>query len=76
VKIKSIYDQTIYKSIYDDDGKFVAYEATTDHYVFGKVGDEITGGFYVKTGTEAPEFLEIEIKRRLTNKGKELIKNK
>lgn len=56
------------RSVHDDDGKFISYAPTTDHYVFGKVGGEISGGFYVKTGVEAPEFLEIEIKkgRRIT----------
>ncbi|MFA5340160.1 MAG: hypothetical protein WC332_00140 [Clostridia bacterium] len=65
MKIKAIYDQTITKAIRNNAGEVIGYEPTTHHYVFGKVGDDISGGFYIKAGTEIPKLLEVEAEQKI-----------
>ena len=39
--------------------EIIGVSPTYHHYTFGKVGDDISGGFYIKTGTEVPDFIEL-----------------
>jgi hypothetical protein len=64
MKLKAVYDQLITKAVRNDDGNIVGYEPTTHHYIFGKTGDDISGGFYIKAGTEIPSLLEVEAEQK------------
>jgi len=37
----------------------IGVEPTNHHYVFGRPGDRISGGFYIRVGTETPDFIEL-----------------
>lgn len=39
----------------------IGVEPTYHHFTFGKRGDDIQGGIYVKVGKELPEFLELHV---------------
>lgn len=60
MKIKAKYDQLISTPIRDNNGNIVDRKEH-HHFVFGFLGDIISGGFYIKAGTEIPNELIIDI---------------
>lgn len=54
VIIRADYDQTITKAVRDKEGKVIGYEPKTHHFTFGKIGDYLSGGFYLKADTVLP----------------------
>lgn len=58
--IKARYDQLIDTPIKDRDGNIVGRKRH-HHFVFGKLGSPISGGFYVKEGTPIPDMLSISV---------------
>jgi hypothetical protein len=65
MKIKAVYDQIIRKPIHGRDGMVISCEPASHHYVFGELGDDISGGFYIKVGAETPPSLVITIDQKL-----------
>ena len=59
-EIKAVYDQLISTIIRDTKGVEVR-RVEHHHFVFGQIGDEISGGFYIRKGTEIPESLVLKI---------------
>jgi hypothetical protein len=57
--IEAKYDQTITKAIRNSEGDVIAHSPTTHHYTFGKTGDDICGGFYVKSKNDLPEIITL-----------------
>lgn len=62
IEIKAMYDQSFSRAIRDVNGKVVAHEPTTHHYTFGSVGSELSGGFYIKAGSELPKAIKLTAK--------------
>ena len=54
VIIRANYDQTITKAVRDKDGNVTGYEPKTHHFTFGKIGDYLGGGFYLKAEEVLP----------------------
>ena len=47
--------------------EIIGAEPTNHHYTFGKPGDIVSGGFYVRVGAEVPEFLELHTEKCVVN---------
>lgn len=60
MEIKAKYDQLISTPIYDIDGKIIK-RIEHYHFTIGKLGEEISGGFYIKKGISIPDTLIINV---------------
>ena len=60
MEIKAKYDQLISTPIYDIEGKIIK-RIEHYHFTIGKLGEEISGGFYIKKGISIPELLIINV---------------
>lgn len=58
--INAHYDQTFSRAIRNIHGEITGYEPLTHHFTFGKTGDTIAGGFYIKVGEEMPKAIRIQ----------------
>jgi hypothetical protein len=65
-EIEVRYDQLISSPRYDNEGNEIA-RIEHHHFIFGKIGSVISGGFYIKRGEEVPEKLILIIKEDLVN---------
>ncbi len=60
MEIKAKYDWLISTPIYDIDGKIIK-RIEHHHFTIGKLGEEISGGFYIKKGISIPDTLIINV---------------
>ena len=65
MNIQAEYDQTITKAIRNDKGEIIAHSPTVHHFVFGSIGSEISGGFYLKVENELPQKIELTTKTQV-----------
>ena len=61
MEIKARYDQLILKAVSDESGKVIGIEPTNHHFTFGRRGDIVSGGFYIKQGTEIPDTIVTDL---------------
>jgi len=58
MNIRARFDQLISTPIYNEDGEVIR-KVEHDHYTIGKVGDEVSGGLYLKAGMPMPDKVVI-----------------
>ena len=64
MNITAIYDKTITPAVRNDAGDVIGYKPTTHHYTFGSVGSELSGGFYIRVGSEIPPYIKATSKEQ------------
>jgi hypothetical protein len=59
-ELKIKYDKLIVIKVTNSDGEVVKVNEH-HHFTIGKVGDEISGGFYIKNGIPIPESITLNL---------------
>lgn len=44
--------------------KIVGYTPLMHHYTFGRIGDDVCGGIYIRAGAEIPEHITLEVAKQ------------
>lgn len=61
MEIKAVYDQLISTQVEDPLTHKIVRMVENHHFVFGKVGDEVCGGVYIRRGIPLPETITIKL---------------
>lgn len=60
IEIKAEYDKLISTPIENKDKEIIGYKEH-HHFIFGSIGSVISGGFYIRKGTEIPESILLKV---------------